>query len=127
MAYVAQNPWIENATIKENILFGAPLDADRFQKVIRACALLPDLLMLPDGEETEIGDKGINLSGGQRWRVTLARALYSRAEILIMDDIFSAVDAHVGRHILEHALLGDLARGRTRILATHHIGLVLPF
>jgi hypothetical protein len=126
MAYVAQIPWIENATIKDNILFGAPLDDDRFQKVIHACSLLPDLLILVDGEETEIGDKGINLSGGQRWRVTLARALYSRAEILIMDDIFSAVDAHVGHHILEHALLGDLARGRTRILATHHIGLVLP-
>ncbi|KAL3421021.1 ABC bile acid [Phlyctema vagabunda] len=127
IAYVAQIPWIENATIKENILFGAPFDEDRFRKTIHACALLPDLKILPDGDATEIGAKGINLSGGQRWRVTFARALYSRAETLILDDIFSAVDAHVGRHILEQGLIGELAQGRTRILATHHVGLVLPF
>lgn len=127
VAYVSQIPWIENATIKDNILFDSPYDPNRFRKVLHACALEADLLILPDGDATEVGAKGINLSGGQRWRVTLARALYSRAEILILDDIFSAVDAHVGRHILEHAVMGELARQRTRILATHHVGLVLPF
>jgi hypothetical protein len=79
--------------------------------------------MLTDGENTEIGANGINLSGGQRWRVTFARALYSRAGILVLDDIFSAVDAHVGRHIFEKGLTGELGQGRTRILVTHHVAL----
>ena len=79
--------------------------------------------MLTDGESTEIGANGINLSGGQRWRVTFARALYSRAGILVLDDIFSAVDAHVGRHIFEKGLTGELGHGRTRILVTHHVAL----
>ena len=126
MAFVAQIPWLEDASIKDNILFGLPLDHDRYKEVLYACALVKDMEMLPDGELTEIGASGINLSGGQRWRVTVARALYSRAGILILDDIFSAVDAHVGRHILEHGLAGKLAHGRTRILVTHHIELVLP-
>ncbi len=82
--------------------------------------------MLSDGENTEIGANGINLSGGQKWRVTLARAIYSRAGILVMDDIFSAVDAHVGRHIFEKCLNGELATGRTRILVTHHVALCEP-
>ena len=126
-ALVAQIPWIENASLKSNVLFGLPYVDSRFSKVLEACALTRDLDMLPDGVETEIGANGINLSGGQRWRVTLARALYSRAGILILDDIFSAVDAHVGRHILLNALEGELSQGRTRILVTHHIQLVRPF
>ena len=120
IAFVAQIPWIENATIKDNIVFGLPLDQNRYQKTLWACALTQDLEMLSDGDMTEIGPKGINLSGGQKWRVTLARALYSRAGILILDDIFSAVDTHVGKWIFENALTGELGRGRTRILATHH-------
>jgi len=80
--------------------------------------------MLPDGEDTEIGATGINLSGGQRWRLTFARALYSRAGVLVLDDIFSAVDSHVGRHLLNHGILGPLGASRTRILVTHHAGLV---
>lgn len=126
IAYVAQIPWIENATIKDNILFGLPHDADRYKKVLEVCALEKDLNMLEDGELTDIGANGINLSGGQRWRVSFARALYSRAGILVLDDIFSAVDAHVGRQLLEDALLGNLGAGRTRILATHHVALCLP-
>jgi ABC-type multidrug transport system fused ATPase/permease subunit len=124
IAFVAQIPWIENASIKDNILFGLPYDDQRYQKVIEVCALRKDLDMLTDGENTEIGANGINLSGGQRWRVTFARALYSRAGILVLDDIFSAVDAHVGRYIFENALTGELGEGRTRILVTHHVGLV---
>ncbi|KAF2200266.1 P-loop containing nucleoside triphosphate hydrolase protein [Delitschia confertaspora ATCC 74209] len=125
MAFVAQVPWTENASLKDNILFGLPFLETRYRKVLDACALTKDLNMLPDGEDTEIGANGINLSGGQRWRVTLARALYSRAGILVLDDIFSAVDAHVGQHILANALHGDLVEGRTRILVTHHVALVL--
>lgn len=126
VAFVAQIPWIENATIRENILFGLPMDNDRYQKVLHACALTKDLEMLQDGELTDIGANGINLSGGQKWRVSFARALYSRAGILILDDIFSAVDAHVGRHLFEEALTGELGQGRTRILVTHHVALCLP-
>ena len=126
VAFVAQIPWIENATIKDNILFGLPFDAGRYNTVKRVCALEKDLEILPDGELTDIGANGINLSGGQRWRVSFARALYSRAGILVLDDIFSAVDAHVGRQLFEDALTGELGTGRTRILVTHHVGLCLP-
>ncbi|KIW37082.1 uncharacterized protein PV06_10710 [Exophiala oligosperma] len=126
IAFVAQIPWIENATIRDNILFGLPFDNHRYQKVLSACALTKDLEMLQDGELTDIGANGINLSGGQKWRVSFARALYSRAGILVLDDIFSAVDAHVGRHLFEQALAGELGQGRTRILVTHHVALCLP-
>ncbi|KAH8703289.1 ABC bile acid transporter [Talaromyces proteolyticus] len=125
IAYVAQIPWIENASLKDNILFGLPYDANRYHKVISACALTKDLSMLPDKDLTDIGANGINLSGGQKWRVSFARALYSRASILVMDDIFSAVDAHTGRHLFEEALTGELGQDRTRILVTHHVDLCL--
>ena len=126
VSYVPQIPWIENETIKDNILFGLPYDAGRYKKTLKVCALEKDLEILEDGDLTEVGSTGIGLSGGQRWRVSFARALYSRAGILILDDIFSAVDAHVGRQLYEEALTGDLGVGRTRILVTHHMGLVLP-
>ncbi|KAI0126931.1 P-loop containing nucleoside triphosphate hydrolase protein [Xylariales sp. AK1849] len=126
IAFVAQIPWIENATIKDNILFGLPFDESRYTKTIEVCALKKDIEMFVDGESTEIGANGINLSGGQKWRITLARAIYSRAGILVLDDIFSAVDAHVGRHIFEKCLNGELGVGRTRILVTHHVALVEP-
>ncbi|KAM5466400.1 hypothetical protein MauCBS54593_006138 [Microsporum audouinii] len=126
VAFVAQSPWIENGTLRDNIVFGYPFSAERYKKVLDVCALSDDLHILVDGDMTEIGPRGINLSGGQRWRVSLARALYSRAGILVLDDIFSAVDVHVGRHIFEKALTGDLGQGRTRILATHHVSLCLP-
>lgn len=126
VAFVAQIPWIENTTIKANILSDLPFDQERYYQVLSSCALFKDLEMLPDGELTDIGADGINLSGGQRWRVTFARALYSRAGILVLDDIFSAVDAHVGRQLFDEALTGKLGQGRTRILVTHHVGLCLP-
>lgn len=126
LAFVSQQPWIENATLRDNVLFGLPYDYDRYRRTIAACALDKDLEILEDGDQTEIGANGINLSGGQRWRVTLARAIYSRAGILVMDDIFSAVDAHVGKHIFEQALTGELCQGRTRVLVTHHVSLCLP-
>ncbi|KAL6716631.1 hypothetical protein ACLMJK_006199 [Lecanora helva] len=126
IAFVAQIPWIENASIKQNVLFSLPYDAGRYRKVIRCCALEKDLEMLPDGDQTDIGANGINLSGGQKWRITFGRALYSRAGILVLDDIFSAVDAHVGRQLFEEALTGELGESRTRILVTHHFGLCMP-
>lgn len=126
VAYVAQIPWIENATLRDNILFGLPFDQRRYDQVVSACALTKDLEILQDGDMTDIGANGINLSGGQKWRTSFARALYSRAGILILDDIFSAVDAHVGSHLFENALTGELCQGRTRILVTHHVGLCLP-
>jgi ABC-type multidrug transport system fused ATPase/permease subunit len=125
-AYVAQNPWIENATIKQNILFGLPFDGTLYCQVLFASGLDRDLGMFPDGDLTDIGANGVNLSGGQRWRVSFARALYSRAGILVMDDIFSALDAYTGRHVYEHGLTGPLGQNRTRILVTHHVGLCLP-
>ncbi|KAL4812717.1 P-loop containing nucleoside triphosphate hydrolase protein [Aspergillus spinulosporus] len=121
IAYVSQDPWIENATIRDSILFGLPFNPARYEDVLFSCALLPDLKTFPDSDKTDVGANGINLSGGQKWRLALARALYSRASILVLDDIFSAVDAHVGRHLYEHALTGPLTEGRTRVLATHQV------
>lgn len=126
IAYCSQISWIENGTLRDNILFGLPYDGERYNKVISASALEKDLEILQDGDMTDIGANGINLSGGQKWRVSFARALYSRAGILVLDDIFSAVDAHVGRQLYDNALTGELCQGRTRILVTHHVALCLP-
>ncbi|KAJ4124263.1 hypothetical protein NW768_009622 [Fusarium equiseti] len=126
IAYVSQTPWLENASLRDNILFGLPMDRSRYNKVLEACALREDLFLLQDGDDTEVGANGVNLSGGQKWRVTLARAVYSRAEILLMEDIFSAVDSHVGASIYDKCLTGNICQGRTRIVVTHHLGLVMP-
>ncbi|XP_027527984.1 canalicular multispecific organic anion transporter 1 [Neopelma chrysocephalum] len=123
LAYVPQQAWIQNATLKDNILFGSELDEARYQQVLKACALLPDLKLLPAGDQTEIGEKGINLSGGQKQRVSLARAVYSNADIYVLDDPLSAVDAHVGKYLFEHVLgPKGLLQKKTRILVTHSIG-----
>uniref|UniRef100_A0A674H700 ABC-type glutathione-S-conjugate transporter n=1 Tax=Taeniopygia guttata TaxID=59729 RepID=A0A674H700_TAEGU len=122
LAYVPQQAWIQNATLKDNIIFGSELDEARYQQVLKACALLPDLELLPAGDQTEIGEKGINLSGGQKQRVSLARAVYSNADIYILDDPLSAVDAHVGKYLFEHVLgPKGLLQKKTRILVTHSI------
>uniref|UniRef100_A0A8B9ZKB2 Canalicular multispecific organic anion transporter 1 n=1 Tax=Anas platyrhynchos TaxID=8839 RepID=A0A8B9ZKB2_ANAPL len=122
LAYVPQQAWIQNATLKDNILFGSELDEARYQQVIKACALLPDLELLPAGDQTEIGEKGINLSGGQKQRVSLARAVYSNADIYVLDDPLSAVDAHVGKYLFENVLgPKGLLQKKTRILVTHGI------
>ncbi|EJD45474.1 cadmium ion transporter [Auricularia subglabra TFB-10046 SS5] len=125
VAYVPQVPWIINATVKENILFGEPEDNARYQQVIKACSLQQDLDMLQYGDRTEIGEKGINLSGGQRARISLARAAYSRADIVLFDDPISALDAHVGKAILDNCLINGPLSDRTRILVTHALH-VLP-
>lgn len=119
-AFCPQYAWIQNATVRENILFGKELDPAWYAKVIDACALGPDLAMLPNGDETEIGERGITVSGGQKQRINIARAIYFDADIILMDDPLSAVDAHVGRHIFDHAISG-LLRNKCRVLATHQL------
>lgn len=108
VAYVAQQSWIMNATVKENIVFGYRYDSNFYEKTIKACALLDDFNVLPDGDETVVGERGISLSGGQKARVALARAVYSRADILLLDDVLSAVDAHVGKHITDEGKFSSL-------------------
>ncbi|KAM3082917.1 ATP-binding cassette glutathione S-conjugate transporter ycf1 [Clarireedia jacksonii] len=122
IAYVAQQPWIMNASVKENILFGHRYDPNFYEKTVKACALTEDFAQLPDGDETEVGERGISLSGGQKARLTLARAVYARADIYLLDDCLSAVDQHVGRHLIENVLgSSGLLSGKTRILATNSI------
>eukprot|EP00128_Syssomonas_multiformis_P009734 Colp12_sorted_trinity150504_noHs@29356 len=125
VAYVPQQAWIMNATVRENILFGKPYDAERYQRTIYACALAKDLEMLDGGDLAEIGEKGVNLSGGQKQRVSLARAVYSDADVYILDDCLSAVDAHVGKHIF-HNCIENMLRKKTRLLVSHHVGMCLP-
>ncbi|KAJ2812496.1 hypothetical protein H4S07_001361, partial [Coemansia furcata] len=122
VAYVPQQPWIMNATLRSNILFGLKYEEFFYNRVINACALRPDLDMLTAGDMTEIGEKGINLSGGQKARVSLARAVYARADIYILDDPLSAVDAHVARHLFDQVLgSAGLLKSRCRIHATNAI------
>ncbi|KAJ8487815.1 hypothetical protein ONZ45_g14189 [Pleurotus djamor] len=120
VAYCPQVAWIQNATLRDNILFGQPFDEERYWQVIEDACLSTDLLLLPDGDLTEIGEKGINLSGGQRQRVNIARALYFDAEVVIFDDPLSAVDAHVGNLLFHGAIIGSLrSKGKAVILVTH--------
>ncbi|ORZ14972.1 P-loop containing nucleoside triphosphate hydrolase protein [Lobosporangium transversale] len=122
VAYVPQQAWIINATVRDNIVFGKPFDQERYGRVLFASGLLPDLQVLAAGDQTEIGERGINLSGGQKQRVSLARAAYLNADIYLLDDPLSAVDAHVDQHLWEH-LLGPtgLLKDKTRVLVTHGI------
>ncbi|KAJ2784706.1 hypothetical protein GGI15_002181 [Coemansia interrupta] len=122
VAYVPQQPWIINATLRDNILFGHELDPDFYDRVIEACALKPDLEMLPTGDMTEIGEKGINLSGGQKARLSLARAVYARADIYVLDDPLAAVDAHVSKHLFTQVIgPSGLLASRARILVTNAV------
>ncbi|EYC38268.1 hypothetical protein Y032_0728g1885 [Ancylostoma ceylanicum] len=129
VAYVPQLPWIQNMTVRDNILFGKPFDKRRYNQVLNACALKPDLKILPNGDMTEIGEKGINLSGGQKARISLARAVYQDCDVYLLDDPLSAVDAHVGKHIFQHRcillcqVLGSngILREKTRVLVTHRL------
>ena len=121
-AYVAQSPWVMNASVKENILFGHRWDPYFYDQTVHACALVDDINSLSDGDQTEVGERGISLSGGQKARLTLARAVYARADIYLLDDILSAVDQHVGRHIIDNVLGSKgLLASKTRILATNSI------
>ncbi|NXL09578.1 MRP3 protein, partial [Mesembrinibis cayennensis] len=122
VAYVPQQAWIQNATLKDNIFFGQAPNEQKYQNVLEACALKTDLEVLPGGDQTEIGEKGINLSGGQRQRVSLARAVYSNSDVYLLDDPLSAVDSHVAKHIFDKVIGPDgVLKGKTRILVTHGI------
>ncbi|EJD37726.1 hypothetical protein AURDEDRAFT_187977 [Auricularia subglabra TFB-10046 SS5] len=125
IAYTPQSPWIQNATLRDNILFGQPYDEDRYAEVLRACALEHDIAGFPRGDATEIGERGVNLSGGQKARVSLARATYKQSDIILLDDPLSAVDARVSKHIIDEYLLDGPAANKTRILVTHNLH-VLP-
>ncbi|KAL2004862.1 hypothetical protein VTN00DRAFT_3135 [Thermoascus crustaceus] len=119
-AFCPQYAWIQNTSVKDNILFGKEYDEVWYNKVIDACALRSDLDMFPDHDRTEIGERGITVSGGQKQRLNIARAIYFDADIVLMDDPLSAVDAHVGRHIMDNAICG-LLKDKCRILATHQL------
>lgn len=121
-AYVSQQPWVMNASVKENVVFGHRWDPDFYDRTVHACALVDDFTTLPDGDQTEVGERGISLSGGQKARLTLARAVYARADVYLFDDCLSAVDQHVGRHLIDHVFgPKGLLSGKTRILATNSI------
>ncbi|PWN45185.1 hypothetical protein IE81DRAFT_344880 [Ceraceosorus guamensis] len=125
VAFAAQRPWLQHATVRENILFGAPFEADRYEMVLECCALKPDLVLLPAGDESEVGEGGLVLSGGQRARVALARAMYSRSATVLLDDILSALDAQTSKQVVTTCLNGPLLEGRTCIIVSHHVELVL--
>ncbi|KAI5964409.1 hypothetical protein KGF57_001082 [Candida theae] len=125
VAYCAQSPWIMNASVKENILFGCRLEPEFYRMTIEACQLEQDLKILPDGDETQVGEKGVSLSGGQKARLALARAVYARADIYLLDDILSAVDSHVGKKIIDQVLSKNgLLGSKTIILCTNSISVL---
>lgn len=125
-AYVPQQAWVMNASVRENIVFGHRWDAQFYEQTVKACALRDDFTTLPDGDQTEVGERGISLSGGQKARLTLARAVYARADVYLLDDCLSAVDQHVGRHLIDNVLgPKGLLAGKTRILATNSIPVLM--
>lgn len=126
IAYCAQEAWLVNDTVKENIIFASPYDEKRYRAVLKACALERDIAILDAGDQTLVGEKGISLSGGQKQRISLARAVYSSARHLLLDDCLSAVDSHTAKHIFRQALTGPLMLNRTCILVTHNVALTVP-
>ncbi|KAI6146199.1 P-loop containing nucleoside triphosphate hydrolase protein [Pisolithus tinctorius] len=126
ISYAAQTPWLQRGTVKQNILFGYPYDEQRYENVIESCALLPDLESWEEGDHTEVGDRGSNLSGGQKARVGLARAVYAQTQYVLLDDPFSAIDIKTSRFLYDQLICGPLLASRTVILVTHHVELVLP-
>nr|AAB50764.1 mSUR2=putative sulfonylurea-binding protein isoform {shorter isoform} [mice, heart, Peptide, 1511 aa] [Mus sp.]AAB58753.1 sulfonylurea receptor 2A [Mus musculus] len=122
VAYAAQKPWLLNATVEENITFGSPFNRQRYKAVTDACSLQPDIDLLPFGDQTEIGERGINLSGGQRQKICVARALYQNTNIVFLDDPFSALDIHLSDHLMQEGILKFLQDDkRTVVLVTHKL------
>lgn len=127
VSYAAQNPWMINASIRENILFGSEYDERRYRRVVLACSLLPDIKRLPAGDATTIGERGANLSGGQKARVSLARAIYADASIVLLDDPLAAVDVHVATHIMERCIMSNLLRRKAVLVVTNKLSLLDRF
>lgn len=146
VAYASQQSWLQSRTLRENILFGSAFDKERYNQVVKECALERDFQLFEAGDETEVGEKGVTLSGGefydlsgwkeistltylpvrltgQKARVTLARAVYSRASVILLDDVLSALDVHTSKFIVDNLFKGSLIKNRTIILVTHHVGL----
>ncbi|CAE7221585.1 unnamed protein product [Rhizoctonia solani] len=126
ISFAAQSSWLEHKSIKDNILFGTPYDEERYNLVLECCALKPDLEIFEDGDLTEIGARGVSLSGGQKARVALARAVYARTKRILLDDPLAAVDSHTTRFLIENLFKGPLLEDRTVVLVTHHVELMLP-
>ena len=126
LALVSQQAWIFNTTLRENVIFGGDFDQAKFDKVIKACNLESDLKLLSNGDLTEIGERGVNLSGGQKQRVNLARALYSEADIYLLDDPLSALDAKVAKSVFQEYVKGAL-KDMTVILVTHGMQVNISF
>ncbi|CAB0016955.1 unnamed protein product [Nesidiocoris tenuis] len=120
ISYASQEPWLFQGNVKQNILFGLPYNKERYRKVVKVCALKTDFELFPYGDLTIVGERGVSLSGGQRARINLARAVYKDADIYLLDDPLSAVDTHVGKHLFEECVAGFL-REKTVILVTHQI------
>lgn len=118
MAYVSQKAWITSKSIKENILFHNPYDEKRYKDCIRYSCMEDDMKIMQQGDDTQLGDKGVNLSGGQKIRLSIARAMYSNQDIYLFDDPISALDIHVGKYVMEEGIVNYL-KGKTRIVATH--------
>ncbi|KAL1943159.1 hypothetical protein VTO73DRAFT_4830 [Trametes versicolor] len=128
ISYAPQNPWIMGASIRDNILFSHKYDEEFYNLVLDACALRPDLALLASGDMTEVGEKGITLSGGQRARVALARAVYARADIVILDDVLAALDSHVAKHVFDHVVgPNGLLASKARIVVTNSIHFLKQF
>ncbi|KAF8958075.1 multidrug resistance-associated ABC transporter [Flammula alnicola] len=126
VAYASQESWVQNETIRDNILFGSEYDEERYRKVIKQCALERDLELFDAGDATEVGERGLTLSGGQKARITLARAIYSPAEIILLDDVLAALDVHTSSWIVDECFRGDLVKNRTILLVTHNVALASP-
>lgn len=120
ISYASQEPWLFLSSVRKNILFGQTYDQNLYRRVVKVCALERDFELFPDGDKTFVGERGVSLSGGQRARINLARAVYKKADIYLLDDPLSAVDTHVGKQLFEECILGYL-KGKTRILVTHQL------
>ena len=123
ISYCPQDAFIQNCTLRDNILFGAPFEEDRYWQVLADASLIADCLLLPDGDLTEIGERGITISGGQKQRINVARSLYHRSDVYIYDDPISALDAHVGQAIFDNAMLKPVKSGKSVLLVTHALHL----
>ncbi|XP_058838490.1 probable multidrug resistance-associated protein lethal(2)03659 [Topomyia yanbarensis] len=120
ISYASQEPWLFSASVRQNILFGLPMDKDRYKRVVKTCALERDFQLFANGDKTIVGERGVSLSGGQKARISLARAVYRNAEVYLLDDPLSAVDAHVGRHLFDYCMR-EYLKGKIVILVTHQL------